>query len=173
MSTAEILSLISLISYIVAGVSFLFAVIFWFLFGIPSVIGDLSGRTAKKSIARKRAYNEKSGGRGYQPSATNVDRGKLTDTMQHSRKLAADNKPAAPQKNEKPASGMQETEILETNRAAAVVQEQTALLGPDTVSLSEETAPLSVSSIQHDKPSGGMKITMLDDVVLIHTNEVI
>ena len=85
MSTAEILSLVSLISYIIAGISLVLAVFFWFAFKIPSVIGDLSGRTARKSIARMRASNEKAGGQGYKPSATNANRGKLTDTMQHSK----------------------------------------------------------------------------------------
>lgn len=69
MSTAEILSLISTISFVIAAISFALAVFFWFSFKIPSVIGDLSGRTAKKSIARMRASNERAGGQGYKPSA--------------------------------------------------------------------------------------------------------
>ena len=116
MSTAEILSLISLISYIIAGIALVLAVFFWFFFKIPSVIGDLSGRTAKKSIARKRASNERSGGKGYQPSATNVNRGKLTDTMQHSRKLKNEPKKAKPVDE----SQMPETGLLESNKAEIV-----------------------------------------------------
>ena len=90
MSTVEILSLVSLISYIVAGICLVVTIFLWIIFKIPSVIGDLSGRTARKSIARMRANNEKAGGQGYKPSAENAGRGKLTDTMQHSKKLAGD-----------------------------------------------------------------------------------
>lgn len=37
------------------------------LFKIPIVIGDLSGRTAKKSIERMRLNNEKTGNKSYKP----------------------------------------------------------------------------------------------------------
>ena len=47
---AETLSILSIVSFAVAGASFMLAVFFWFFFKIPTVIGDLSGRTARKSI---------------------------------------------------------------------------------------------------------------------------
>ena len=180
MSTAEILSLISTISYVIAAISFVLAVFFWFNFKIPSVIGDLSGRTAKKSIARMRASNERAGGQGYKPSTTNASRGKLTDTMQHSRKLAGDakKKPAAePKKKTQAEDVMPETGLLATNKAVVADGQQTDLLeGSEATGLladEDATAPL------HDEPkpiikrTGGKKLTMLDEVMLIHTDEVI
>lgn len=56
---ADTLSVISLVSFIVSGICFLLAVFFWFKFRILTIIGDLSGRTAQKSIERMRSYNEK------------------------------------------------------------------------------------------------------------------
>ena len=169
MSTAEILSLISLISYIIAGIALVLAVIFWFLFKIPAVIGDLSGRTAKKTIARKRASNEHAAGKGYQPSATNVDRGKLTDTMQHSQKLKVEVKKVQPAK----VNQMPETGVLESNKVKTYEAQQTELLSSDTVTLSEETAPLQNPATMVATKPAGKALTMLDDVMLIHTDEVI
>lgn len=180
MSTAEILSLISTISFVVAAISFVLAIFFWFYFKIPSVIGDLSGRTAKKSIARMRASNERAGGQGYKPSAANASRGKLTDTMQHSKKLVGDSqkKPAAGPKSKTVADDlMPETGLLATNKAAAVVGDQTELLdGSESTGLlvdEDATAPLHDEPKAPVKRTGGKKLTMLDEVILIHTDEVI
>ena len=180
MSTAEILSLISLISYIIAGISFAIAVFFWFFFKIPSVIGDLSGRTAKKSIARKRASNERSGGKGYQPSATNVDRGKLTDTMQHSKKLAGDAKKKSAAETRKKAQAedvMPETGLLAVNKADMSDGQQTDLQeGAEATGLlvdEDATAPLCEEPKPIIKRTGGKKLNMLEEVMLIHTDEVI
>lgn len=52
---AEILSAASFISYIAAVAFGAVAIALWFLFKIPSVIGDLSGRNAKKSIEKMRS----------------------------------------------------------------------------------------------------------------------
>lgn len=56
---AQTLQTLSVISFAVAGVCLALAIFFGFLFKIPGVIGDLSGRTARKSIAKLRAANEK------------------------------------------------------------------------------------------------------------------
>ena len=120
---AEILSIVSLVSYIVAGVSFLLAVIFWFVFKIPTVIGDLSGRNARKSIAKMRENNEKSGNKSYRPSTVNANRGKVTDTMPDSGKLGKGKK-----KKDKNEETIIETGLLDENRAAGYDTEQTGLL---------------------------------------------
>lgn len=176
MSTAEILSLISLISYIIAGVSFVIALFLWFFFKIPSVIGDLSGRTAKKSIARKRARNERAGGKGYQPSATNVERGKLTDTMQHSRRL----KPDAEKAKRVDEAQMPETGLLSSNKAEVIDIQQTEVLNNETTGLlidEDETVALQEVLSEKTQPVveriGEKKLTMIEEVILIHTDEVI
>lgn len=180
MSTAEILSLISTISFVIAAISFVLAAFFWFYFKIPSVIGDLSGRTAKKSIARMRASNERAGGQGYKPSAANASRGKLTVTMQHSRGLVADSKkkPATAPKKKAPAGDvMPETGLLATNQAVVADGQQTDLLeGSEATGLlvdEDATASLHEEPKAPVKRTGGKKLTMLDEVMLIHTDEVI
>ena len=84
---AQTLQTLSIISFAVAGVCLVLAIFFWFFFKIPTVIGDLSGRTARKSIAKMRAANEKTGAKSYKESKTNAERGKLTGTMPDSGKL--------------------------------------------------------------------------------------
>ena len=65
---------VSVIFFIAAGVFAVLAIALWFLFKIPIVIGDLSGRTAKKSIERMRLNNEKTGNKSYKTSKSNLER---------------------------------------------------------------------------------------------------
>ena len=44
---AQTLQTLSVISFVIAGACLVLAVFFWLFFKIPTVIGDLSGRTAK------------------------------------------------------------------------------------------------------------------------------
>lgn len=196
MNTAEILSLVSLLSYIVAGICLVLAILFWFLFKIPAVIGDLSGRTARKSIEKMRATNVQSGNKSYRSSSVNVARGKLTDSMGTQSKKASAKK-AAPAKKAVSDDNMAETGLLAENKATGVDTQETELLTQETAPLMEQTAPLMEDTVALDdleatgmlvddnatmllmdepvrhKRTGGVKITMINEVMLIHTNEVI
>ncbi len=165
---AETLSTLSIISFVVAGVCLVLSIFLWIFFKIPTVIGDLSGRNARKSIARMRAANEKSGSKSYKESKTNAERGKLTDTMQHSKKLKQDKGTS----DERPDTG-----LLNENRADAPLSEATGILESETTGLlvdENATAPLD-NPVKHKptKREGGVKLKMLDEVLLIHTDEVI
>ena len=172
---ADILSIVSLVSFILSGVAFVLAILFFILFRIPSVIGDLSGRTARKSIAKMRLANEKTGVKSYKESKTNVERGKLTGTMPDSGKL---NK-----KNSAPANGQPETGLLADYKAEGLESEATGVLDEETGMLESETtgllvdenatAPLDTPVQQPVVRSGGKKIVMLEEVMFIHTEEVI
>lgn len=162
---AEILSIISLVSYIVAGICFALAILFWFVFKIPTVIGDLSGRTARKSIAQMRENNEKSGGKIYKSSSTNVNRGKLTGTMPQT---------GEPEKAE---DGQRvETGLLTENKADHIESEETGMLESEETGLlydEEETVSLEQSPKPTIKRTGGKKLVVLEEVMLVHTEEVI
>lgn len=172
---ADILSIVSLVSFILSGVAFVLAILFFILFRIPSVIGDLSGRTAKKSIAKMRVANEKTGVKSYKESKTNVERGKLTGTMPDSGKL---NK-----KNTAPVNGQPETGLLADNKAEGLESEATGVLDEETGMLESETtgllvdenatAPLDTPARKPVVRSGGKKIVMIEEVMFIHTEEVI
>lgn len=165
---AETLSLLSIISFAVAGVCFVLAIFFWFFFKIPTVIGDLSGRTAKRSIAKMRAANEKTGVKSYKESKSNAERGKLTGTMQHSKKLKQEQDPS----DDRPDTG-----LLNDNRADDDSSEATGMLESETTGLlvdEDATAPLN-NPVTHKptKREGGVKLEMIEEIMLIHTDEVI
>lgn len=165
---AETLSILSIVSFAVAGVCFVLSVFFWFFFRIPTVIGDLTGRTARKSIAKMRAANEKTGAKSYKESKTNAERGKLTGTMPDSGKLSKKKKA---EDNQKPEAG-----LLAENKAEIYDSKATGILESDTTGLlvdENATAPLDTSVHHTVKRAGGRKIVMIDEVMLIHTDEVI
>lgn len=164
---AETLRLLSIISFSVAGVSLVLAVFFWFFFKIPNVIGDLTGRTARRSIAKMRAANEKTGAKSYKESKTNAGRGKLTGTMPDSSKLNG----KSMSEYDRPDTG-----LLTENKADVVETEETGMLDSEATGLltdEDATAPLESLTKKQVKRTGGMKLKMLDEVVLIHTDEVI
>ena len=88
---ADILHMVSVISFVSAGVFAIVAIVLWFAFKIPSIVGDLSGRTARKSIEKMRENNEKIGNKAYKVSEINLERGKLTETIDKERKSSAGN----------------------------------------------------------------------------------
>ena len=181
---AETFNFISIISFIVALIFVVLAVVIWFVFKIPSVIGDLSGRTAKKTIENLRKYNDKPAGNLYKPSSTNNSRTKLTDTMEQDKK-----KPDSKEIH-------YETGLLNDNKVEQYEGEETGILLDDetTGMLSdanatellideEETGILTddntEETFEEDKEEEDLikrrdsKLTMIDETIYIHTDEVI
>ena len=168
---AETLSTLSIISFVLAAVALAVAIVLWFFFDIPTVIGDLTGRTARKSIAKMRAENEKSGVKKYKESRTNVERGKLTETMSgiKGKSKGEDDRP--------------ETGLLVENKAETIENEETGLLnGEATGILDVEATGLLVDenetvalqrNVLSKKRVGGKKLTIIEEVMIIHTDEVI
>ena len=174
--SAETLQTLSVISYAVAGVCLVLAVFFWFFSNIPTVIGDLSGRTARKSIAKMRAANEKSGVKAYKESKTNAARGKVTGSMSV--------KTGKPQTVPISASGGQpETGLLAENKSEELNTQVTQLLDEATTILGNEatgllvdenaTMPLAPTATKQPVRVGGKKIDILEEIMFIHTTEVI
>ncbi|MBR6780403.1 MAG: hypothetical protein IKM24_05230 [Clostridia bacterium] len=164
------------------------AVVLFFWLGIPSVIGDLSGRTAKKAIQKARQSNESSGSKSFRPSEANAARGKLTSTMQHERrndgktvktaqqpsqakketaKKAKQKKETASRKAVSLADEMVETGLLSTAKAQFVGEETEIIVMQDVKWEQEGT--------QTERLERGEKIrlTLVEEIMLIHTSEVI
>lgn len=165
---AETLSTLSIISFAVAGVCLVLAVFFAFFFKIPTVIGDLSGRTARKSIAKMRAANEKTGSKTYKESKTNATRGKLTGNIPDSAKL---NKKESRRNSDKPETG-----LLAENKADSIDSEETGILDSEATGLlidAEATATLDTAVPPAAKRTSGKALKIIEEVMLIHTDEVI
>lgn len=71
----QLYNIISIVAFSLAGVFFLVSLFLWFKFNIWEVIGDLTGRNAKKSIQQMRQENEKSGVNLYRTSGSYGARG--------------------------------------------------------------------------------------------------
>ncbi len=161
---ADTLSLISLISFIVAGACLALAVIFWFAFRIPKVIGDLSGRTARKSIARMRTKNESTGSKVFRRRGGYPGQDGSAGNMSNLGQMGS--------QETEPLDGAI-TEEIETG----VLNGKVSLEDDDenaTVLLdgSDDTRLLSEIAVPAGKDIG-KQLIMLEEVVLINTDEVI
>lgn len=109
------------------------SVVLFFVLKIPKVIGDLTGRTARKAIEDIRKQNEQSGDKTYRSSAVNRQRGKLTDKISKSGRLE--------KRAESPFGTGVITEQL--SGKAAPVANETTVLSEETTVLSNETTVLA------------------------------
>lgn len=159
---ADTLTVISIGSFVAAGVFLVIAIVLFIVFKIPSVLGDLSGRNAKKSIEKMRKNNERTGNKSYSPSITNVERGKITETIKVHRRT-----------NGFGSNG--ETGLLTGNDQARYEGAETDILENTTEILSDvnETAALDKIVSDANGKTGGIGFWYIENVVFIHTEEVI
>lgn len=148
---ADTLSMVSIISFLAAGMFAILTVTLWFLFHIPTVAGDLSGRNAKRTIERMRKNNEKTG---------------KSNQEQISVKRAVKNPPADIRLTVKGRSERAGVETgLQTRSLAGVYQsEETKLLKDENVGVEE---------VETERKPSTVRIEMLEKILLVHTEEVI
>lgn len=159
---ADMLTAISIGSFAAAGVFLVIAIVLFIVFRIPSVLGDLSGRNAKKSIEKMRKNNERTGNKSYSPSITNAKRGKITETIKGQKIIGA--------------VGLNgETGLLAENYQARYEDAETGILGNTTEILFDEneTATLSKTASDGIAKAGETVFAYIENVVYIHTEEVI
>ena len=166
---AETLQTLSIISFEVAAACLVLEIFLLFFFKIPTVIGDLSGRTARKSIAQMRAANEKSGVKSYKESKTNAERGKVTATMPDFGEI---------NKKDSPGHDKPDTGLLTENNAneTDMLGDTTGSLGSETTGLLvDENATASLDTPDNKQPvrTGSKRLVIIEEVMLIHTDEVI
>ena len=183
-SNASLFETLSIIAFVAAAAFLIVAVFLFIYYKIPSVISDLSGRNARKSIAKTRAKNESLGSKGHAPNTTNIQRGLVTETVQPTTPVIS----AAPAKPSKPAKAKKQSTATVNLDQPVPVQNSSASTPETTLFAennamgnffdSEETGMLSsdgdtVLLATPEPRSAGKTLTMLDSVVLIHTDEVI
>ena len=157
---ADILNIISIISYVLAAVALVLAIVCWIVFKIPSVIGDLSGRNARKSIELMRQNNEKAGKQVAKKKDNPV---KVTKTSN------------APVKQER-KQAFDETGLLGENAMGSRDEQETGMLVEDTALLQEDfgaTALLVPETENVMRKPSNIVINMIEDIMIIHTEEVI
>lgn len=174
---ADVLSIISIVAYVLSGIALVATVFLLFFFKIPNVIGDLSGKNARRSVARLRASNEKGAVKSYKSSNVNLERGKLTETVSGSSKgnTAKQKKNAFGKKQNMAIPDVAsfenpETGILSSNKADGGMDVQATTL------LNESLETELLSQTQQAPPpvrGGGKTLTMVDEVLFVQTGEVI
>lgn len=162
----SVYNIVSIVAFSLAGLCFLAAVFFWFKFDIWEIIGDLTGRTAKKTIEQMRAENEKNGKKSYRPTPIAVERGAKTEMIVHKIGEAANDKGDI--------SGELPTEKM--SNATEYLSTETELLDNATETLFQDTELLDGTELLSDtaklKPiAENNAFVMLQNIVLIHTNE--
>ena len=71
--------IIAIVGFSFSGIFLIVSIFIFLKMNIPSVVGDLSGKTIAKEIKAMRQINEKNGEKIYKPSMANIDRGKVSE----------------------------------------------------------------------------------------------
>lgn len=164
--TYEIYRYIFIGASIAAGVMLAVTLILFFVLKIPRVIGDLSGRTARKAIADIRNHN-------MSANTDNIGSGKLTDKITASGRLmerrdSSGNKYTDKISTEKlieqnKLSGSNETTLLNNGNETTVLDSYSS---GQTVILNSDTAGFK------DIQSAGY-VNVESDITFIHSAEII
>ncbi len=188
---------------ILCGIMFVVSILLFIFLKIPKVINDLRGVTAQRAIKDIRERNEASGDKGYQVSAFNQQRGKLTDRITPSGNVVEQYRSQTPAvgttkiatqeliesagettmledfqtSNETTILGggqdFNKTESLDNNQAL----NETELLG--NVQTSGQTTILSEEPVDAGEttilsaPTGDSAFSIEYEITYVHTNEVI
>ena len=168
--------------------------ILFFVYNIPSVIGDLTGATARKAIENIRNQNESSGDKTYKSSAVNRERGKITDKISPSGRLlkapsdqltgamatAKISTQELPPADETDVLGSNETTVLGGNETTVLGGNETTVLGGnnapapgggETTVLSADNTVGETSVLTADPAPAVFQIEY--EITYIHTDEVI
>lgn len=154
---ASTFKIISIVLFVLALVCLAFGVFAFIAFKIPTIVGDLTGRNARKSIEQMRKENEKGGKKSYRPHPVASARGTITEPI------------VVTSREMNQTDRGQPTDVLEDENATEKLnynETGTEILNGGTEVLSEE----SIQSALNEKT---VKMKMIQNIVLIHTEETI
>lgn len=171
--TYEMYHYLSLGTAIACGIMVVVSVILFFTLQIQKVIGDLTGRTARKAIEDIRRQNEQSGEKVYRSSAVNLRRGKVTDKISPSGRIEA--------KHTTPFGTGVITERISTQKlSTAQASADTMVLedGNGTTVLTEvpdatATACTETTVLQRQEQESDSSFAIEYEILFVHTSEVI
>lgn len=172
----SIFFILAIVSYVLAFVFLVIAGLVWYRFNIHKVIGDLTGRSAKKALEKRREENENSGVKSYHTSPAVKQRGKITTLIDDSNKKQDD-------QFEKKYPNAEKTDVLDNSASVeqeddkttllsdSVDDEQTTILGEQTTVLDDGTTVLNEDYLIDKANYRAVAFKMLQNIVLIHTSE--
>lgn len=158
---AELIEKLSIIAFVAAGCCLLLTILIWFRFRILSVINDLSGKTAKRAIAQIRENNLRTGNKAYHPGIVNLNRGPLTTPM--------------PEVSATPTEKLPDDQVGKPVPETILYQEagKTQILLASEAERGTTVLNQDVNNIADTSERPKVELTILEQVVMIHTNEVI
>lgn len=158
---ADLIEKLSIIAFIAAGCCLLLTILIWFRFRILSVINDLSGKTAKRAIAQIRENNLRTGNKAYHPGIVNLNRGPLTTPM--------------PEVSATPTEKLPDDQVGKPVPETILYQEagKTQILLASEAERGTTVLNQDVNNIADTSERPKVELTILEQVVMIHTNEVI
>lgn len=173
--TYEMYRYLSMGAAIACGIMVVVSLVLFVQLQIPKVIGDLTGRTARKAIEDIRKQNEEGGSKVYRSSSVNLRRGKLTDKITPSGRIEA--------RHTTPFGTGVITEKISTQELPLTEDSyDTTLLGTEneTTVLSQVPEAASVPSLttettvlQRWEEENDRSFVIEYEITFIHTNEVI
>ncbi|WP_426350419.1 hypothetical protein ACPWSR_04025 [Alloiococcus sp. CFN-8] len=157
---------IATISFALALLFFVISLIFFLRFDIWRIIGELSGRTAKKSIERIKASGEAASGKNQAGLQLFFSKGRISEALGN---LGA-NKKAKGSAKETPANkeavytgGTNITEDLPDEYSTEILQE----------TLEEESVGTELLNPEKESARLPVEIKVIEEVTIIHTKDVI
>lgn len=167
---------VSIVLFALAGVCLVIAIYSFIRFNIPQVIGELTGKTAKKSIAQMREKNAKTGDKSHRPSVAAQERGTLTDKIDEKEVGVTTRKTDSTELLDEGtellsnSANDEGTEVL-GDATELLNDNATELLSDETSILNEETSVLSPSMLDTTPVQVNEEFKMIQNIVFIHTNE--
>lgn len=191
--TAEIYMIIFYIGLALSVIMLAVTVFLFFKLRIISVIGDLTGSTARKEIAQMREQNSSSGNKAHKPSHVNQKRGRLTDKMSPSGNLKT---PTSKDLGVSVGTGKIQTQQTDKAHTSELATETTVLASDDehlttvlssaenettVLDCSQETTVLAstLNNLTHPESAANRKAAVRnlnafvieDEVTFKHSNE--
>lgn len=159
----EVFRIIFIGGAVLSGLCLATAVLLFFVLRIPSVIGDLTGSTARKGIENIRNKNEDAGVRTVKSSAVNQERGRVTSKMTPSGRLRTGKGQTA---------GHMATNKIGTNRLLAMAQESAAVSAETTLLTGEGNGTTLLAPANETTVLDGVnETTVLDAGGFVHGGE--
>lgn len=154
--TAESYSILSWIFFGVSGACLITGIILFVVFKIPTVIGDLSGRTAKKSIDKMWDKNDK----------------KIKDSKSKKKNAS---KPVTVRRTNGSKNEMVETGLLVEKKSKIPEASETELLSEAGngagIAQSQETEWLTGNQPTSERRKPNVVMDIIEEIVLVETKE--
>lgn len=200
MDTAVLFQIISIAALTLSGLLFIVSVIFFFLFHIPDIAGDLSGRTAFKQIQVIRNQNVEKAEHRYKSDTANILKGNpderpggsgrlrrrnptgetanygrmvIEKAMADSGRLGAQGILNAPDSQQRVPILSAETDVLSPQNQHEISAPTEVLCSYNIADKSHATEKLTEQRMELPPGAGSNTFQMIRDITFIHTEETI